>query len=329
MSWRHKDDLGTTLVAKVHDQLKMTDDWIIDCGRGFTYWASDFAITVASDLPNFHNAYSIFRVHAEIDVACGHGKPVQIEEALARKMCRSALSALTYDPQKDMYKIQCSVYAHADNVEWLGKVLVAAVGLQIGRTPGFVRELEESLQLTPAMTGHPTHGFREKPDAMVNVIDQFIRPFGSQASKWDNSVEWGDAHQNIHRIAQSSSTDGKTVIDATYDWLRDRPIRMKVSSRVPHPDYGNGLQFSMYVPWSDDLQDVAHTAMELNEMERREWNWCHDLGSWCMECEELAFTCFLPNVAYAEGALIDLTHDMAIRAKWVNDQAGLAALGVE
>jgi hypothetical protein len=327
-SWRLKEDLGLGVVAYIHDQLKFSDDYILDSGRGFTYWPSVLALTVSSDLPNFHNAYSIFRLHAEIDVA--HGERVDgIDEALSRMMSRAALSALTYDRKNNLYKMSCTVYAQGDNEAWLSKVFLAAVALQIARADKVAKNLENDFGLKPAISGHPRGGFRPTPDPMVNAVENFFVPSGKQPSRWEGCGEWESAHDNLRRIALSSKTDGSGELTAEFDWLHNNPITVRITAREPHAEYGNGLALVMVLPWSDDEHDRARTAMKLNEMERRDWNWCHDLGSWCIDEGNLAFTCFIPNLAFHAGSLADMTHDMAMRAKWVNDQAALAAIGVE
>jgi hypothetical protein len=328
MSWRNREDLGTTLVGQIHDQLRVADAWTIDCGRGFVYWPSDYALTVTSDLGNFHNAYSIFRLHAETDLVTGSGKSREMMEPFAQMMCNAALSAVTYDPEKDLYKLHCSVYAHTDNAEWLARAFSAAIGLQIAMAPRLARHLEKTYGLTPAVTPHPQQGMRTQPDPLVNAIEQFFLPYGKSESKWLGSNEWKAAEDNIYRLSIDSRTDEQGELTAEFDWLKDQPIRLLATARKPHAHYGHGLYFSLMVPWAEDPLARARAAHELNELERREWNWCHDLGSWCSAEEGLAFHCFVPNISFAPGCLPDMAHDMALRAKWVNEHAGMASLGV-
>lgn len=327
MSWRRKDDLGTSIVAKVHDQLKLSDQWLIDCGRGFTYWPSDHAITVVADLPNFHNAYSIFRLHSEIEVAKADSKSQDVEATLMEAMCRAALSGLTYDSEKKLYKMHCSVYAHVDNEEWLSRIFLAAVGLQIARTESLA-DLCEKHGLTPAVSGHPTKGRRDQSDPMTHAVEQFFRPYGAMPSRWEGGDEWEEAHENIYRLAQASQTDGRSELRGSFAWLPDQPMQLAISAKEANDDLGNGLALRLTLPWSDNSADRAHTAMLLNELERKEWNWCDDIGSWCVDGTDLAFNCFIPNVAYVRGALPALAHTMALRANWVNEHAAMMAIGV-
>lgn len=328
MSWQKKEDLGTQIVAKVYESLRFQEHWTCNVGRGFIYWASDYALTVKADLGNFHNAYTIFRVYSEIDLLRGKGQPGKVEIPLAHAMQDASLSALLYDPHKDIYKLECSIYAHDDNEAWLTKAFLGAVGLQVANAHTLSKELAGTLGLNPASSGHPEHGMRENADPMVQAMERFFRPFGTQPSKWLGSPEWDEARYQVRRIAIDSRTDGTSELYATLEWLRDKPIELIITANRTHKELGNGLYCTLKVPWGTDEHAAAHIALQFNAMERAEWNWCHDLGSWCSRGGDIEFNCFVPNISHAANALPELTHDMANRAKWVNETAALTALGV-
>jgi hypothetical protein len=60
--------------------------------------------------------------------------------------------------------------------------------------------------------------------------------------------------------------------------------------------------------------------MELNKIERSEWLRCHMMGSWGFAEGRLQFECFVPNMAFHDGVLLNMGLSMAIRANWVADQ---------
>src|SRR5215218_9119687 len=105
MSWRNKEDLGTSLVAFIHDSLKVTDRYSLDHGRGFTWWGSDYAQTVWSDVGLFHNLSTLYRIHTEVELFRGDGRAGDCEVPLVDTMSNATLSAVTYDPEKDIYKL--------------------------------------------------------------------------------------------------------------------------------------------------------------------------------------------------------------------------------
>lgn len=328
MSWRIKDNLGSIVVSKVHDLLRVQDQWLVDCGRGFQYWPADFAVLVSSDAPNFHNAYSIFRLHSEIEIARGDAPTPELELAIARQMGHSALSALTYDADTCMYKTHCSAYAQCDNEEWLSKVFLAAVILQIGRASSWAKFLSEVGGMEPVRSIHPIAGARKPADPLVNAVEQFVVPMGKQPSKWSSSNEWEDAFMVVKRMSRHCDTDGQTYIRADLPWTAGLPIVLEATTLQPHAQMGNGLLLKLTVPWDEDEDKRGHSAMMLNDLERVAWNWCHDIGAWCLDGKDLVFSCFIPNICYHEGALRDMIHDMVLRARWVNETAALEILGV-
>jgi hypothetical protein len=324
LSWRTRDDLGLELVADVHAQLKIADHWTIDQGRGFGWWASDYCQCVWADDGLFHNAAAYYRVHAEIELLHGAGHADECELPLTQAMTEANLSALVFDREKDTFKLHCSMYASRENVDWLKRVFLAAAGLQVTEAHMNARALAQALNATPATSSHPHHGLRDEPDPMVEAEERFFRPYGGQPSRWTKSIEWGDARERVKRLAYSSAeTDNQSYLKAEFEWCASQngePMLLEIRADRPHPRLGNGLSLSLRLPTELAPGSRAHTALQLNDMERRQWNWCHDVGSWCCAGDDLAFNCFVPNVSFAPMILSELAHDMAIRAKWANEQ---------
>lgn len=321
MSWHSKEDLGLALVAHVHDSLKIEDKFRLDHGRGFTWWAGDHAQSIWSDLGIFHNMSNFFRLHTEIELLNADGHSVDCEIPLLDSMVDATFSALTYDRDKDIYKLHCSVYACYDNEEWIKRSFLGAVGLQLSEAQHFAQSIAAQLKVSPATSSHPVSHMREHPHPMVEADERFFKPWGAQDSKWTDSPEWEEARQAIRRISLSCSTDNSTRLTGAFDWYHgDGNIELDVSAETPHPRLGNGLAFRLKIPVSMVTGSRAHLALHINEMERREWNWCHDIGSWCCRGEELAFDCFIPNISFAPGALSEMAHDMGTRARWLNEQ---------
>lgn len=322
MSWRERQDLGTRLVADIHDVLRLSDDWLVDSPRGFTWWAGDYAQTISSDLGLFHNGVTIYRMHIETEMLRGDGHASDCEVPLVKMMAGSTLSGMTYDPQTDLYKLHCSVYANGDNVEWVKRILLGAVALQVVDAQNNTMVGAQCGHVAAA-SGHPKHGQRHDHDPILDCVDKFFKPYGAQANKWLASPEWADARERVRRLSQHSVTDNESYLEAEFDWRMQGavlPIRLEIRADRPHPTLGTGLDLSLTLPLTLPSGQRAHTAIELNARERKEWNWCHDLGSWCMAGSEVMFKCFVPNLCHAPGQLEELAHDMAIRANWVNEE---------
>ncbi len=323
MSWRSKEDLGLSLIAFVHDSLKIEDKYRLDHGRGFTWWGSDYSQSIYSDLGIFHNMSNYFRLHTEIELLHADGHHGTCELPLARLMSDATFSALTYDAQKDTYKLHCSVYACYDNEEWVKRVFLGAVGLQLSEAEHTAKHLAHDLNVSPASSAHPTAGMRNSSHPLVEADERFFKPWGTQPSKWIGGTEWEDARQAIRRVCVRCSTDDSSFLEGEFEWHHGFPndvIKFIATTDTPHPLLGNGLSLRLTVPANMPEGSRAHLALALNDMERQEWNWCHDVGSYCCRGVDFGFDCFIPNISYAPGALPEMAHDMATRARWLNDQ---------
>ncbi|MCO5297646.1 MAG: hypothetical protein M9921_12390 [Fimbriimonadaceae bacterium] len=326
-SWRDREDLGTAFVAQVYEGLRVDDHWGVDYSRGFRWWASDYAQTISADVGVFHNLCSIYRVHAEIDLLRGRGKAEQFELYMAAAMARANLNALVFDADQDTFRLNCTVYVTEENKEWLLKLFLAAVALQVSVAHTRGPTLAGELGTPVASTQHPTHGMRESPHPMVHAIDQFFVPPGAQPSRWIGVGEWEEATDMIRRLALVCSTDGRSSLHAEFAWGEDpgpaaegkTPIRLAVLTDLPHAFLGNGLSLTIRLPINLGDDQEAHTTLELNALERKDWKWWHDLGSWCSLGNDIAFTCFVPNTLYNPHVLPEMVHGMALRAQWVNE----------
>lgn len=323
MSWQTKEDLGLSLVAHIHDSLKIEDKYRLDQGRGFTWWAGDYAQTIWTDLGIFHNMANFFRVHTEIELLKGEGHSHDCEIVLLEAMADATFSAITYDQHKDIFKLHCSVYACYDNEEWIKRVFLGAVGLQLCEAQHTAQQMADKLGVSTATSVHPLAGMREHAHPMVEADDRFFKPWGAQPSKWLGGTEWEDARQNLRRISLKCATDDESKLEGEFEWHHGEAgatMKVIISANEPHPSLGNGLAMRLIVPVNMVPGTRAHLALHINDMERREWNWCHDLGSWCSRGLDLAFDCFIPNISYAPGVLPEMAHDLATRARWLNEQ---------
>lgn len=320
MSWRNKEDLGTRLVSHVHESLRIPGDYTVDKDRGFEWWASDYCQRVWSDLGNFHNASTVYRLHAEIDFLHANGHFEEAKPALAEAMVEGSLSAIVYDPEKDLIKLHSSMYGQDENEAWVQRILNAAVTLQISEVHRMAQRFARDFKMSHAMTEHPTHGGRKTPDPICEFEERFFKPYGAGQSRWVGVEEWDDGRQALRRISKEVKTDYKLCLDATFDWnYGPRDMSLVVSAVDPHPVLGQGLFFALTLPVMMENDHKCAVAMDLNEHERKDWNWYNDLGTWCLREGELTFVTFVPNVCFINGILGDFCHDMGLRANWVHE----------
>ena len=302
--------------------LRIPDHWSTDRDRGFIWWPSAYAQTIYSDMPNFHTDSALYRIHCETELVRGRGHHETCELAIAQSMVTATLSAVLYDEKLDIYKLHCSVYACEKNFDWARRVFMLAAALQAIDANRAAPKLAQAYQLSAAQSEHCTNGFRSTPDPILQSDDLYLKPAGMGPSKWlEAGEEWLDARDRVRRVGSHAVTDGRSYLQAEFEWeggTHTAPLRLEVRADQPHPILGSGLKLVLTLPVLMPSRERAHTAVEFNTLERTEWNWCHDLGSWCVEGSDLSFHAFIPNIAYSPGMLSDFSHDMALRAGWAN-----------
>lgn len=323
MSWRTRSDLGTEVVGHVYDAMKVTEGWSLDIGRGFTWWADDFAQTIWSDHGMFLNAQNTFRIHAETDLFRGRGHAQDFELELTAAMHDATLNGVIYDLEKDTFKLHSSVYVTSDNVDYLDKLFMASCAMQVAEAHEIGHHLAQKLGAVPATSGHPTHGLRNQPDAMLKGVEMFFAPAGRQPSRWIGQPEWKEMERAMERQSLHFECDHTAYLRAEFGWpindasgARQFSI-LEVKTDEPNPIIGHGLMMRLTLPIKLPPAKCAHTALELNNMERKEWLRCQFLGSWCADDGLLEYECFVPNTSYNHEILEALSLSVAIRAEWV------------
>jgi hypothetical protein len=321
MSWQRRDDLGLEVVGKIHDTLKISDQWRQDIDRGFKWWPGSFCQKVWAENSNFSNAQSFFRVHCETELFKGRGHNSEFELNLATEMAHASTSALVHYTECETYTLHTSAYFTRENEEWLTKLFVGGSLLQLLEVFMMGREFAQKIKAVGAITGHPMHGLRDQPDPIIGAAHGWFRPTADE-SRWTGIGEWKQTEWAMDRQANHFESDHHTHLKAQFPWFLDQAssIDLFVTTDEPHPHYGNGLHQRMVIPLKLAPDRCAHTALMLNGMEAKDWLRCHTLGSWSFEDGQLEYESFIPNTLYSEGILENITLSMAIRAQWVNDQ---------
>lgn len=317
MAWFEHSDLGTDIVAHVHDAMKVSDKWSLNQDRGFTWWAGDYAQRVWADAGVYHNAETVYRVHSEIDFLAGRGHAGACEQYLSHAMEKAVMSALVYDGDQDMFRLHASIYASGENARTFDKLFMAATVLQLDYAQRHAQEFAALLNAAPATSGHP-NGPRTDKDPMLKADEMFFRPAGEKPSRWIGVPEWQEASNILERLAEDRKTDRATNLDAQFRF-GDEFAKLEVTTEFMHDELGHGLHFLLLLPMHLPAAIAAHATLELNNVERAEWRWFHFLGSWCCHEDQLAFACFIPNTSYNPDLLPAMTQAMGRRAIWIEE----------
>jgi hypothetical protein len=321
MSWRERGTLGEEFVGAVYDLLKVDERYLVDGTAGFTYWAGDFATRVHTDIGVFRGSTSVYRVTAETDFLRGRGHLAELAVALEQEMDACSFSGPVYDPQTDVFRLFTGVYASNDQATWLKKTFAAAVTLQMVEAQEMSSRLGALFHATPASSSHPTAGFREHHDPVLDQAYASFHPSGDQPSKWEGIPSWQQAGWIMEREARHHDTDRQTYVQATFDWMcgGEDGIDVRICTDDPHPKLGNGLHSTLTVPLKLSAAAIGHLVLDLNTYEKNDYKRCHTLGSWCAHNGMLAFREFVPNALFDEDCLEEVSVNMCTRAIWANE----------
>lgn len=327
MNWQERSDLGLALVGDVHDLLHVEDAWRIDEPRGFQWWPADFAQHIWADMGLYHHEQAVYRMHVETDLISGRGHHEDFELALETAIDQCTFSAIIYDKARDVYRLHSSVYASPENIQWLKKTFFAAAALQIAEARDLVATLSRGAAAVPATSAHPRSGLRSQVSPVVGAREQFFKPNGGVESRWRGVEEWPEMERLMKREALSIDSDHATRLHAEFPWQgpgvsltgAEPRVQLEITTEEPHAILGNGLHFTLTLPLALEAKRVAHLALELNEVERKDWKRCHMLGSWCDHKDQLTFRCFVPNTLYNPELLPKLGMDMFVRAAWADE----------
>lgn len=320
MSWRQKRSLGEEFVSKIYDTFQVDERYVLDHPDGFTYWSGDLATTVRTDPGLFRQSQVTYRVTATTEFIRGRGRVPEVILALEEILDHGTMSGAVYDPQTDVFALECGVYATEDNAEFTKGAMAAAVCLQVNEAMVLSTRLAEHLRTSIAYSAHPTQGPRSAVDeSLSHTFEQFTAS-GAAPNRWRGQPEWQQAEWVMEREAITFESDHQSRIHATFPWhCGGQPIDFLVGIDEVHPRLGAGLHATLVIPMPLPKAGIGKLALNLNHYEANEYKRCHTLGSWCMHDDKLAFRLFVPNLLYTPQALTEVCVAMATRAIWVDE----------
>lgn len=321
MSWKKRETLGEQIIADTYDVVQPSPDWLLNQADGFTWWPGELGQRIWTDMGLFSNGRTHYRLHAEIDLVKAGRFKQQLDTMLEAEMDKCVFSALVFDQRSDTYRLHASVYAEAEIAHWINKVFHAAVKIQLAVAYRLVDSICGQVPVSHAVTASATGAVRE--DRCPLVLEG-LAPYISEGHlpcKWLDQDEWRDVDWAMERQAMGWSKSDRKQSFSKFYWAPDpeQSIDLLISAVEPHPELGNGLEFTLTVPLKMSSKHIAYMALELNEYERATWLKTHMLGSWCDHNGTLAFRLFVPNSLYQDGLMHELSVTMASRAAWVNE----------
>ena len=169
-----------------NEQLKVDDEWAIRTPNGFKWWADKHAQTVEvvgeETGPNGEIGYLIsVRTEFLHDLDMTDRHVAVINGSL---MSFAAMAGPVYDAKTRTVDL-CSLVRVYDGISrWINPLISVAAVLQIGEARIMASEVAKALHAKSAISGHPKHGVRKRPDEMAGVIASLIAPMGQEPCKW-------------------------------------------------------------------------------------------------------------------------------------------------
>src|SRR5688572_20150217 len=135
----------------------------------------------------------------------------------------------------------CSLVRVYDGISrWINPLISVAAVLQIGEARTMASQVATTLRAKAAISAHPKHGVRRRPDEMAGIIDSLIAPLGQQSGEW-STAEFQDAvdmyMQQPPSLGASAGGPGCTV-EFPYG---EQTSLCRMMGDQRHSRYGNGL----------------------------------------------------------------------------------------
>jgi hypothetical protein len=325
------NDAGLQAVGFVFKKMQIDDQWSRRQDRGFTWIGHRLTQRVWAEPMQHDDVTTFCAVHAETNVLTLKGVKKQALDVVNSLNPDPCLNAWVLDPRTKSLSLLCKVHVHPQNVDWVSKLLLVAVALQVIEAEAEVERLADQLHAEPLFTAHPTSGTRSEPDDILNVIDG-VQHAGGGGSPWNQlDFEQVEALSAGRAVLATSGGEGVTVelpFAGSHPLIPGAPMTalFTAKSDVVHPWVGSGCSLRLRVPFgaADPGPGTAprttrSLANDLNRREATEATMTHHLGAWSGSEYVPVYSTFIPAVCYKEGLLANLFLSNCLRTQWARN----------
>jgi hypothetical protein len=297
------------------DQLRVDDEWSIRSANGFTWWADKHAQTVEilgeETWPDGDPTYLVsVRTDFLRDLTLNDQAALEINSL----MSFASMAGAVYEATTQTLRLCSLVRVHHEIAKWMNPIISLASVLQIAQARIEGTEMAKRLNAHEAVSGHPTHGMRPKPDEMADMVETVIGPVGQQPCKWPHREFQDAVDQYMKRPPSLHASNGGLSFTVEFPYGEMSSL-CKVTGES-HPRYGNGLLLLQSFPLVGCTDaEGAMLALSLNAEELASKPWGYGFGSYVYRTGMIHFTSFLPNAAYKQGWLPNLYSSSALRAR--------------
>jgi len=216
--------------------------------------------------------------------------------ALARHNTMSPLSSLVYDASTRQVRFACSFPLRAEIADFSGLIFSWAAATQASAASLLLdSDVARQIGGEPAVSSHPTSGFRSHPDDMLTLIHRELVPRGE--------VDSGFAEADFQELAATVRHSGSVLTNAGPTGLtaefpfggytglfrklfgpKGKPHTALLTVKADrHPLLGNGCFIRLFLPLADTTERLVHLINRMNRFETEEWAYVYGIGGWCLE----------------------------------------------
>lgn len=314
------DDLGLRAIREIYQRAMIDEQWSLWEERGFSWWGHRLRQRIWAEPGVESDGFEIFRICAQTDCLCEVEITDKLLGALGLIAREATVAAPVLDPDSRTLSLFSCVYVHEEIFNWaVHNLFVPSILIQVIEAERMAEAGPEVFETgTPDYSGHPSSGFRRKPDDTLRFIDRVIRPVGEMTRRWRNCRELPRVAEILNQT-NCVASNGGGVLTAEFSFGNDTCL-FQIDANAEHRLLGNGALVTLRLPMQWDFTVAARAAAAWNRAESRTCTFVSFLGSWAVE--ELGssfcpmFVSFSPSAVYGDGLALNLALMMASRARW-------------
>ena len=319
-------DFGQELIEKVHQQLKVDEQWTTRFDRSFSWIGHRLEQTISSPAPIQDGEFTLYKLKAEtVVVDSVSASETTVNQILSELNQHSFGNCYSFDKSESRICATTSTWIHKETAGWRSNMFdLYAIG-QLCMAEAEADFLAKKCSGLVAIRKHPISGLREIPDDMLNVINDLIIPKGQEPSLYQDAFEFeavADTAKTTDRVATLGSSAEGIALESSFDNYTAISV---LSSTYKHRLLGSGLSIRLQIPTPFTQDDGFQISAMLN---RHELNNGHiggqgHIGAWCVDqgptgTSAITYKSFLPNLVHLNGLIMDTSMACISRMRWVD-----------
>jgi hypothetical protein len=317
------------ILDQLEKALLMDAEWRVREARTLTWWSWHLRQVFTVSQPALAFGDPMLAIHYYTDVVSDVADPDKALGAVEILAPYVTMNAYVYEPETRVIRLCGSAYLHEGNLSWQ-RILAMAALLQNIDAHAKAPQIAQMVGGKPAVSPHPTSGFREKMDDLLNIVDHRIIPDGKRQSPYVGaSTE--DLAKEFNRppwILVTASPEGAT---GELPFTGNVPAILKgkaepsghtslfqVVANGQHPYLGSGALVLLKLGLFGVPKDQLPLSLELNRAEASGPTGFPLMGSWTLDAQTRALThvTFLPTTVFDPGLLRTVAFYSSLRNEW-------------